>query len=93
MTFKVGDVVQLKSGGPPMTVTRVHSNMVGFTEITCQWFYGLMETGTFKPDVLMPSKPRPFEELKGAFSTGGPAMTGNLVSQPVSLDDSGSSET
>lgn len=93
MTFKVGDIVQLKSGGPPMTVTQVNTNLVGFSEVKCQWFFGQMETGTFIPDVLIPSDPRPFEELKGAFSSGGPALTGQLASQPASFDNSGPQET
>ena len=93
MTFKVGDIVQLKSGGPPMTVTQVNTNLVGFSEIECQWFFGQMETGTFIPDVLIPSEPRPFEELKGAFLSGGPALTGQLASEPASLDSSGPQET
>ena len=93
MTFKVGDIVQLKSGGPPMTVTRVNTNLVGYAEITCQWFYVKMETGTFIPDVLIPSDPRPFDELKGAtFPTVGPEMTGQLAMQPASLDNSGPQE-
>ena len=33
MTFKVGDVVQLKSGRPPMTVKEIDEE-----EATCQWF-------------------------------------------------------
>jgi uncharacterized protein YodC (DUF2158 family) len=69
MSFKVGDIVQLKSGGPPMTVTEVNTNLVGYCEIKCQWFFGRMETGTFTPDVLIPSEPRKFEELKGPFLT------------------------
>ena len=69
MTFKVGDIVQLRSGGPPMTVAQVNTNMVGFTEIKCHWFFGKMETATFIPEVLIQSEPRKFEELKGAFST------------------------
>jgi len=92
MTFKVGDVVQLKSGGPPMTVTKVSSNMVGTTEITCIWFFGEMETGTFKPDTLMPSLPRPFEELKGGFASTGPAMTGQPARQLEPVDQSGPEE-
>lgn len=32
--FKVGDQVQLKSGGPPMTVFLVQDNMAG-----CHWFF------------------------------------------------------
>ncbi|SEI92541.1 YodC family protein [Frateuria terrea] len=31
--FKIGDVVQLKSGGPAMTITAV-----GPTTLTCEWF-------------------------------------------------------
>jgi uncharacterized protein YodC (DUF2158 family) len=31
--FKVGDTVQLKSGGPPMTITEVNDE-----EATCVWF-------------------------------------------------------
>lgn len=33
MSFRVGDVVQLKSGGPAMTVTEVNG-----TDVTCSWF-------------------------------------------------------
>ena len=89
MTFKVGDIVQLKSGGPPMTVAQVNTNIVGYCEIKCQWFFGKMETATFTPDVLIPSEPIPFEELKGAFSTGGPAMPGQLATHPAPLDNPG----
>jgi uncharacterized protein YodC (DUF2158 family) len=66
--FKVGDIVELKSGGPPMTVIQVSPNLVGQTVLTCQWFFGIMQTATFKPDVLIPGKPRRFEELKGSYS-------------------------
>ena len=31
--FKIGDVVKLKSGGPPMTIREVKA-----TEIVCAWF-------------------------------------------------------
>lgn len=65
--FKVGDIVELKSGGPPMTVTAVSTNLVGYREIKCQWFFGKMETATFAPDVLVPSQSKKFEELKGSF--------------------------
>jgi len=33
-TFKAGDVVQLKSGGLPMTVEVENTNGI----VTCQWF-------------------------------------------------------
>jgi uncharacterized protein YodC (DUF2158 family) len=66
--FKVGDIVELKSGGPPMTVVQVSTNMVGHSVLTCQWFFGSMQTAMFRPDVLIPSKPKKFEELKGPYS-------------------------
>jgi uncharacterized protein YodC (DUF2158 family) len=34
-TLKIGDVVQLKSGGPKMTVVDLLS---GTTHVTCMWF-------------------------------------------------------
>jgi uncharacterized protein YodC (DUF2158 family) len=37
--FKVGDIVQLKSGGPKMTVTSLRSLDTGFS-MHCQWFAG-----------------------------------------------------
>ena len=48
--FKVGDVVQLKSGGPKMTVNRVDGD-----EISCEWFEGRQEPHghVFKKEVLM----------------------------------------
>lgn len=33
MSFKVGDRVQLNTGGPPMTVTEVNGD-----EVSCTWF-------------------------------------------------------
>jgi uncharacterized protein YodC (DUF2158 family) len=46
--FKVGDVVQLNSGGPPMTVTA--SNRDG---IDCAWFEGRQtKSGWFRPGTL-----------------------------------------
>jgi uncharacterized protein YodC (DUF2158 family) len=46
--FNVGDVVQLKSGGPKMTVTKVDSNWV-----TCNWFEGSkVHVDLFPPDAL-----------------------------------------
>jgi uncharacterized protein YodC (DUF2158 family) len=66
--FKVGDIVELKSGGPPMTVIHVSTNMVGHSVLTCQWFFGSMQTAMFRPEILIPSKPKKFEELKGVYS-------------------------
>ncbi|MGH9344594.1 MAG: YodC family protein [Terriglobia bacterium] len=48
MTFKVGEVVVLKSGGPPMTVEQ--SQM----DVECVWFNKADEgnRSTFIPEVL-----------------------------------------
>ena len=68
---QVGDIVELKSGGPPMTVAEVNVNLLGQTEIKCVWFFGWMVKGSFSPKLLKPGKARPLEELR---SMGG-AMT------------------
>lgn len=48
--FKVGDVVQLKSGGPKMTVAEVLSD----GKLWCQWFIKPNEPkgASFAPEVL-----------------------------------------
>lgn len=46
--IEAGDVVQLKSGGPEMTVVEVDGNT-----ITCHWWNGkTMDGGVFAPVVL-----------------------------------------
>ena len=64
LEFKVGDIVELKSGGPPMTVAEVNINLVGYCEIKCRWWFGQMEEASFTPKLLKPGQPRAFEELK-----------------------------
>jgi uncharacterized protein YodC (DUF2158 family) len=68
--IKVGDVVELISGGPPMTVAEVNVNLVGDCEIVCRWWCGKTEKESFSPDVLKPGKARSYEELR---PFGGPA--------------------
>jgi uncharacterized protein YodC (DUF2158 family) len=46
--FKPGDVVQLKSGGPVVTITHVHNNEQ--RTVGVRWFDS--ESGSFKTDVL-----------------------------------------
>jgi len=47
--LKVGDVVQLKSGGPHMTIDEVRKD----GDVRCVWFSGdKPEHAVFKPDVL-----------------------------------------
>ncbi len=40
MEFKVGDIIQLKSGGPIMTVTGSAPDMQGTICVSCVWFVG-----------------------------------------------------
>ena len=47
--FKVGDTVQLKSGGPIMTVDEEHDD----DSVTCQWFLKQeVKMGVFKQAAL-----------------------------------------
>ena len=43
--FKPGDIVQLKSGGPKMTVQRYEKFSL-YNEATCQWFVNSVEYRT-----------------------------------------------
>lgn len=66
MEFKIGDVVELKSGGPEMTVhdilgvTTSKTQTFAYTtaghsegELICKWFSGSkLETGIFKPETV-----------------------------------------
>ncbi|MGD0669325.1 MAG: DUF2158 domain-containing protein [Bryobacteraceae bacterium] len=50
--FRVGNVVQLKSGGPKMTITYV-GDQYGTPVVSCSWFDGTTEkTGRFPPGAL-----------------------------------------
>jgi uncharacterized protein YodC (DUF2158 family) len=56
MNFSIGDVVQLKSGGPLMTVTDVGAGMDGTPMIDCVWFDKTEQKyGTFRAAVLKPT--------------------------------------
>lgn len=47
--LKIGDTVELKSGGPPMTITKYD----GREYFTCQWFAGeKLEEDLFTPGSL-----------------------------------------
>lgn len=52
--FKEGDVVQLKSGGPHMTVTDIAPDMAGDMKVYCTWFGERNEQkhSQFKPATL-----------------------------------------
>lgn len=51
-SFKLGDVVQLKSGGPKMTIISVPES-VAYNQYGCSWFGGKKhERGHFPPEAL-----------------------------------------
>lgn len=57
MKFKVGDVVQLKSGGPEMTIKAIGAYDTGQEYVKCVWFIGTETTRattweSFSPEVL-----------------------------------------
>ena len=55
-TLKVGDVVQLKSGGPHMTIKQYLAAFSGqqSTTVICNWFVGTkLETGKFDVHTLI----------------------------------------
>jgi uncharacterized protein YodC (DUF2158 family) len=54
-TYKIGDQVQLKSGGPVMTVNRFFAalGVHGEAVYRCQWFAGKkLESGDFAEEAL-----------------------------------------
>ena len=51
--FQTGDIVQLKSGGPTMTVRALLETGPYEGEYSCQWFAGKkLEAGHFLPESL-----------------------------------------
>ncbi|WP_372425850.1 YodC family protein [Salinarimonas chemoclinalis] len=60
MTFAVGDRVQLKSGGPGMTVESVGAKIV------CVWFEGMKRNhAEFVPETLTPYQRRAIGAVAG----------------------------
>ena len=50
--YKVGDIVQLKSGGPDMTISGIRPKVTS-NLYTCQWFSGKkLESGEFPEESL-----------------------------------------
>ena len=51
MTFQIGNIVKLKSGGPEMTVQSIDSDSSPY--LYCQWFAGKkLESGRFPTNSL-----------------------------------------
>lgn len=44
-TFKIGEIVELKSGGPKMTVTEI----IATGKVRCSWFVGSKHASTVFP--------------------------------------------
>jgi uncharacterized protein YodC (DUF2158 family) len=64
--FKIGEVVQLKSGGPIMTIHNIGDYApTGFNPgVLCVWFAGVQKNeAVFHPDALERYEPPPFSEL------------------------------
>jgi uncharacterized protein YodC (DUF2158 family) len=63
MEFNPGDVVQLKSGGPLMTVEQVGQKaMTGESAVWCTWFEKVgnrrvVQRDTFPPETLAAARP------------------------------------
>ncbi len=73
MAFNIGDLVELKSGGPKMTVTRVE-NLGIRTIVRCTWFAGSKkEQGDFPPETLVPAPP-PVTKKKSIRRTHGESL-------------------
>lgn len=71
MEWKVGDVVQLKSGGPAMTVNiiELHPDDLSVVSIHCTWFTGTaVSEKAFAPDALQAYKEP--EKRKRQYSPG-----------------------
>ncbi|ESX31952.1 DUF2158 domain-containing protein [Mesorhizobium sp. M1060] len=51
-TYKAGDIVQLKSGGPDMTV----SSEVGGGDLICKWFNQDIATWTPQQAIFKPAE-------------------------------------
>ena len=63
MIFKVGDIVQLKSGGPDMTVTRSGTSG-GEPMVWCAWFEGTKDAYGLFPPAALEGSSRPTKRPK-----------------------------
>lgn len=59
MSFKVGDTVRLKSGGPVMTVIYLYTRAEQDYNIVCGWFdnTGNMRDYSFNDEIIVPAEP------------------------------------
>ena len=55
--YKIGDLAELKSGGPVMTVQYITPSSTGEDHPGCQWFSGKkLESGIFSTSSLKPAE-------------------------------------
>lgn len=71
MAFQVGDVVQLHSGGPFMTVTSVESSSKG-PRLLCEWFHDNRRDDAVFPEASLKSKAQVDAEFKEMMSNPNP---------------------
>lgn len=62
--MKVGDVVKLKSDGPPMTVEEIGDDLV-----TCKWFdkAGTLQRDEFVPETIEVVQKTPPKTIGGTY--------------------------
>ena len=65
--FKVGDIVQLKSGGPKMTIYKLET-FDGAERANCQWFEGNKPMSS----MFVLATLKPADEMAGRGQAGGP---------------------
>lgn len=59
MAHKIGDIVELKSGGPKMTVSAL-GTIDGVLHVTCHWFEGATpHEGRFPVEAVRRASPDP----------------------------------
>jgi len=76
--FKAGDIVQLRSGGPTMTV-----DSEGKSDISCYWFaVAELRSGKFSPAALVIIESEKEKDPK--FTAGSESMSASLDSVSVS---------
>lgn len=71
MAFQVGDVVQLNSGGPFMTVTVVEDTSKG-SKLHCVWFHDNRQDSGVYPEAAVKSREQVDAEFKAMMSQPDP---------------------
>ncbi len=67
--FKVGDIVQLKSGGPKMTVSEIYKDGT----YGCSWFVGTdLKEASFSANALEPYEEKSTRAQVGIAGSGDP---------------------